>query len=66
MANLQLNIVGTCAICEINLWAEHNNGPAIFPCGIKDCPYEPDGPQNADFEFSLGGSSLAQLIEGTD
>ena len=31
---------GKCEVCTINLWEDHNNKPVIWPCNIKDCPYE--------------------------
>ena len=41
--------VGVCAVCNINCWDASNGKPAIFPCGVKDCPYE-----TAEFQQSIG------------
>jgi len=59
------SVVGACNVCEINLWDGCGNRPAIFPCGVKGCPYETASEQ-ANIEFSAYGSSLAQLIEESD
>lgn len=58
--------VGVCKVCEINLWSAHNNGPAIFPCGVLSCPYESKREREAIAYYSPHGSSLAQLIEESD
>jgi|TARA_R110000787_G_scaffold104509_3_gene211643 hypothetical protein len=58
--------VNTCAICNINCWDNSDNKPAIFPCGVKNCPYE-----TAEFQKSIGAeqlfsdttSGLAQILE---
>jgi hypothetical protein len=55
--------VGTCKICGINLWSASNGKPAIFPCGVASCPYELEGAQFVEHEFSNLGSSIAQLRE---
>lgn len=33
---------GNCAECTINLWAEHDNGPApnAMPCPMPGCKYK--------------------------
>ncbi len=49
--------VGVCAVCDINCWDATDNKPAIFPFGVKDCPYE-----TAEFQQSIG---LAQLFSDT-
>jgi len=51
--------VGKCPKCGINCWAEHNNEPAIWPCGLDECPY-PDKSMKG-FDRSSTGSSLALL-----
>tara|TARA_R110002020_G_scaffold461740_1_gene680767 strand:- start:2378 stop:2569 length:192 start_codon:yes stop_codon:yes gene_type:complete len=33
-------ITGRCSVCTINCWDKTEGKPAIFPCGITDCPYE--------------------------
>jgi|TARA_B100001971_G_C18231342_1_gene564121 hypothetical protein len=58
--------IGTCAVCKINCWDASDGKPAIFPCGVKDCPYE-----TAEFQQSIGlkqifsdtSSGLAQILE---
>ena len=60
---------GTCNLCNINLWAETDNKPSIFPCGIADCPYEsPELQAQIDYyaERSPTGSGLAQALEMLD
>lgn len=52
-----LTPVGKCEVCGINLWAEHNGEPAIWPCGLTGCPY-PDK-SLTKFEHSFTGSSLS-------
>lgn len=55
---------GVCTICNINLWSDSDNKPAIFPCNIEGCPYEDAKDQNRDdgFErFSSIGSGLGQI-----
>ena len=41
--------VGKCKICTINLFDFKDKGvnprPAVFPCGIKDCPFETEEDQ---------------------
>jgi hypothetical protein len=32
------NVVGTCKVCGINLWKQHNGKPAIV-CGLTQCPF---------------------------
>lgn len=49
--------VDVCTVCDINCWDATDNKPAIFPCGVKDCPYE-----TAEFQQSIG---LAQLFSDT-
>jgi len=59
-----LEKTGTCKICTINLWAECGNRPAIFPCGVKDCPHETETERlQIVHERSFSGSALAQVLE---
>ena len=39
-------ITGRCSVCTINCWEKTEGKPAIFPCGITDCPYETKKYQN--------------------
>ena len=58
--------VGICSVCKINCWDASDKKPAIFPCGINNCPYE-----TAEFQQSIGTeqlfsdttSGLAQILE---
>ena len=58
--------VGVCTVCNINCWDASDGKPAIFPCGVKDCPYE-----TAEFQQAIGleqifsdtSSGLAQILE---
>ena len=34
------NCTGTCPVCTIKCWEKTGNKPAIFPCGIENCPHE--------------------------
>jgi hypothetical protein len=54
-----LTKTGTCKHCGINCWAEQGGKPAIWPCGIDDCPY-PRG-QVIYFPSSMTGSSMLQI-----
>jgi hypothetical protein len=56
----KLQPTGKCPHCGINCWAETNNEPAIWPCGVGGCPY-PHKPQ-APFALSSTGSSLALIV----
>lgn len=56
----ELTPTGKCKICSINLWAEHDNKPAIFPCGVPLCPY-PSVAQ-PKLEHSQVGSSLSHTV----
>ena len=51
---------GKCAHCGINCWAETDNQPAIWPCGLEGCPY-PRG-EVVQFPKSATGTSLSQII----
>ena len=55
----KLEPTGKCPICDINCWAETNNEPAIWPCGLNGCPYPPR--KQTRFALSSTGSSLAQI-----
>jgi hypothetical protein len=60
----QMLPVGKCKVCGINLWAEHNNGPAphTYPCLIEGCAH-PSSAQIIAFPRSMTGNAIA-LIEG--
>jgi hypothetical protein len=63
MANkefLDKTVVGKCAICTINLWAHTKGEPAIWPCGLDNCPYP--GHEVKVFERSQTGSGLSMVI----
>lgn len=51
---------GKCTHCGINCWAETDNQPAIWPCGLEGCPY-PRG-EVVQFPKSATGTSLSQII----
>ena len=55
--------VGKCSICTINLWDASNGEPAIWPCNIKDCPYESPNEQHTHTQIHHGsvGSGLGQI-----
>lgn len=56
--------VGKCSICTINLWSASDSEPAIWPCNIKDCPYEDEKNQHAHHDVRHGspfGSGLGQI-----
>ena len=58
--------VGVCTVCNINCWDASDGKPAIFPCGVKDCPYETaECQQSIGLEqiFSDTSSGLAQILE---
>lgn len=59
----ELQPTGKCSVCGINLWEEHGNEPAIWPCGLGGCPY-PDKPQVKVEHSSIGGS-LGLIIYDT-
>lgn len=57
-------VVGKCSICTINLWDESNGEPAIWPCGVKECPYEDSKLQNQHLKVEhrgAVGSGLGQI-----
>jgi len=49
-----------CPTCGINCWAETDNKPAIWPCGVPGCPYPQE--KYTSFESSMTGTSLGQII----
>lgn len=56
--------VGTCKVCTINLWSANGGKPVIWPCNLKDCPYEAASQQNRHLgilDASQTGSGLAQI-----
>ncbi len=55
-----LEPVSKCPTCGINCWAETDNKPAIWPCGVPGCPYPHDKAEA--FESSMTGTSLGQII----
>lgn len=57
-------VVGKCEICTINLWDLSGGEPAVWPCGIKNCPYESSNEQNQHLKIAHGGgmgSGLGQI-----
>ena len=57
-------IVGTCEICNINMWDSSDGKPTIWPCNIENCPYESPLSQHSHHgkrEFSSTGSGLGQI-----
>lgn len=57
---------GVCGVCGINCW--DNGKPAIWPCGVKGCPYETAEQQaniGKDYEVSDVGNSLQLPIYET-
>lgn len=52
-----LTPTGKCATCGINCWEHTNNEPAIWPCGLDNCPY-PNKQKQTQFPKSSTGSSL--------
>ena len=56
--------LGTCEICNINLWSSTDGKPAIWPCNVTACPYENPLTQNQHVSmdnFSPTGSGLGQI-----
>ena len=56
--------VGKCEICTINLWDASGGEPAIWPCNVKDCPYESVKEQHVHLKIRHGGemgSGLGQI-----
>jgi len=57
-------VVGKCKICTINLWSSASNEPVIWPCNVKDCPYESVDEQHTHLSMAHGGemgSGLGQI-----
>ena len=58
------DVVGKCEICTINLWDSCGGEPAVWPCNVKDCPYESPEHQHAHLNVESGGgmgSGLGQI-----
>ena len=60
----EMKPIGKCSICTINLWAEHEDGPAphAMPCVQENCEFQ-KGVKVIEFPRSLTGSAIAS-IEG--
>lgn len=56
----KLEPVSKCVRCGINCWAETDNKPAIWPCGVEGCPYPTSNV--TQFSRSPTGSSLSHII----
>mgnify|MGYP001216564236 FL=1 len=57
--------IGKCSICTINLWSSTDGLPVVWPCNIKDCPYEDSSEQHAHHhrrEFGVVGSGIGQIL----
>jgi len=57
-------VIGKCEICTINLWSSASNEPVIWPCNVKDCPYESADEQHTHLSMAHGGemgSGLGQI-----
>mgnify|MGYP003129726179 FL=1 len=57
-------VVGKCKICTINLWSSSHTMPVVWPCNIKDCPYEDPKEQNSHLNqrnYGYVGSGLGQI-----
>ena len=58
------DVTGKCEICTINLWSSAQDKPVIWPCNVKDCPYESTSDQHAHLTIKHGGemgSGLGQI-----
>tara|TARA_Y100001938_G_C8060802_1_gene417114 strand:+ start:541 stop:741 length:201 start_codon:yes stop_codon:yes gene_type:complete len=58
-------VVGKCGICTINLWSVSDALPVVWPCNVKDCPYEHEKEQHSHLktrEHGYVGSGLGQMI----
>jgi hypothetical protein len=58
------SVTGKCEICTINLWDSCGSKPAVWPCNVKDCPYEDAELQHSHFNVETGGgmgSGLGQI-----
>ena len=55
--------VGKCSVCTINLRDASDGEPAIWPCNVKDCPYESPDHQHTHNQIHYGsvGSWLGQI-----
>ena len=55
---------GKCKTCTINLWKEHNDGPAphAMPCPMDECPHKDKFTgQLLQYDRSSTGSPIALL-----
>jgi len=68
MAKIIGTKTGVCTVCGINCWEETSGKPAVWPCGVNQCPYETKAQQamiGSDYEVSdIGGSLQLPLYEG--
>ena len=58
-------VTGKCEICTINLWSSADNMPVVWPCNVKDCPYESAHEQHSHLkkrEHGYVGSGLGQML----
>ena len=55
--------IGKCSVCTINLWDASDGEPAIWPCNVKDCPYESPDHRHTHNQIHYGsvGSGLGQI-----
>ena len=55
--------IGKCSVCTINLWDASDGEPAIWPCNVKDCPYESPDHQltHNQIHYCSVGSGLGQI-----
>lgn len=62
----EMDPCGKCKVCGINLWEETGGKPAIWPCGVQNCPYETEEEQRAiRYDRSaIGGSLQLTIYEG--
>jgi len=57
-------VTSKCKICGINEWDSCGAKPAIWPCNVKECPYENPLSQNmtiSEDQWSKIGSGLGQI-----
>tara|TARA_Y100000992_G_C21085667_1_gene405476 strand:+ start:333 stop:533 length:201 start_codon:yes stop_codon:yes gene_type:complete len=58
-------VLGKCSICTINLWSSTDAMPVVWPCNVKDCPYEAADEQHAHHnrrEYGVIGSGIGQIL----
>ena len=56
---------GVCSVCGINCWDASGGKPAVWPCGVRSCPYETEAQQariGLDYQRSDIGNSLQLTI----